>query len=223
MKRFCPRFLILILPLLVCFHTATAQQNQPALVSFVSPAGVNYDIVKYHADKTRIELNLDNEGKVVFIKLLEGNAILYVKIKNDLAKWKFAESSESQRSVVLETDYSDKKMIISPYRVEVKIVIPEVMSLIPQNWEEGSHSCEVHREVLIKDKIRINYGSAVFLYDFAAYQSVEPKLFPHANSRYGGGCIVEEDSPKYVETLYCHKCRAAESAWLKENVKENQK
>ncbi|HEX8248430.1 MAG TPA: hypothetical protein VF599_09680 [Pyrinomonadaceae bacterium] len=222
MKRFCFGFLVLILPLLACFNTASAQQNEPSLVSFVSP-GINYGVIKLSGDNTRIQLRLDNEGKVIFTELLKGNALLYVKIKNDLAKWKFDESSEPRRAVVLETDYSDKKMIILPYKVEVKILIPEIMSLIPENWEEGGLSCEVHREVLIKDKIGIDYGSTVFLYDYEAYGSVKPKMFPNANSYYGGGCVIEEDSPKYVEVLYCHKCRAAERAWLKENIRENQK
>ncbi|HLM01613.1 MAG TPA: hypothetical protein VK400_11210 [Pyrinomonadaceae bacterium] len=221
MKRYYPQFLALISTLFVCFNAVSAQENQPALVSFISP-GVNYGVLKMTAAKTQIRLNLDGEGTVVAAELLKGNSLLFVKIKNDLAKWKFDKASESQRCVLLEVDYSDKKLIISPYQVEVKITIPEVLSLVPEDWEEGSHSCEVHQEILIKDKITISYGHWHFLYDYDAYQSAKPKSFPYANSRFGGGDI-EEDSPKYVEILYCQKCRAIEKVWLKENVKENQK
>jgi hypothetical protein len=229
MKQYCLRFLVLILPLLACFNTATAQQNQPELVSSF-PLSVSYDVLKLNVDKTRIQVNLDSEGKVVSLKLLKGNALLFVKIKNDLAKWIFDESSEPQRSITLEVGaedsnknyYWNRKTIISPYRIEVKIIAP-VLSLVPPDWEEGSASCEVHHEALIKDKLRIAYGLIGFLYDYEAYVKDAPKLFPHAKSFYGGGCLIEQYSPEYIEVLYCQKCRAAESVWVKENSREEPK
>jgi hypothetical protein len=229
MKRYHLRFLALILPLLACFHTATAQQNQPELVSYAA-SSVSYDVLKLNVDKTRIQMNLDGEGKVASLKLLKGNALLFVKIKNDLARWTFDESSEPQRSIVLEVEtfnstkniYSPKKTIISPYRIEIKI-IPPLLSLVPSDWEEGASVCEVHHEVLIKDKILIAYGFMSFSYDRAAYEAEKPKLFPHANSYYLGGCVINWDSsPQSAEVLYCQKCRAAESIWLKEHIDENQ-
>jgi hypothetical protein len=226
MKRYHLQFLALILPLFLGFNTATAQPNQPELVSFLQPS-VSYDVIKLNVDRTRIQMNLDSEGKVVSVKLLKGNALLFVKIKDDLAKWLFDEASEPQRSIVLEAEtndsnrniYSKTKMIISPYRVEIKI-IPPVLSLVPSDWEEETSSCEIHHEVLIKDKVRIGYGLMSFSYDYKTYLETAPKLFPHANSYYLGGCVIEQYSPEYAEILYCRKCRDAEKVWLKENGKE---
>lgn len=229
MKQYCLRFLVLILPLLACFSVAKAQQSQPKLISF-QQSSVSYDVVKLNTGKTRILIKLDKEGKVVLLQVLEGNALLYTKIQNDLAEWIFEESSEPRRSIVLEAEiddsnsniYSKTKMIISPYRVEIKI-IPPVLSRVPSDWEEGTSSCEVHHEVLIKDKVRIAYGLLGFLYDYEAYLKAKPQFFPHANSFYGGGCVIEPDSPEYVEVLYCQKCRAAGSVWVKENSREETK
>ena len=229
MKQSYLRFLVLILPLFLGFNAAQAQPSQPNLISF-QPSSVSYDVIKLNTGKTRIQMNLDDEGKVASLKLLKGNALLFVKIKNDLAKWTFDESGEPQRSIVVEAGiddsnkniYAETKMIILPYRVEIKI-IPPILSLVPSDWEEGASSCEIHSEVLIKDKLRIGYGLMGYLYDYEAYQKVKPELFPHASSSYGGGCVIEPDSPEYAEVLYCQKCRAAESAWMKENSREESK
>jgi hypothetical protein len=229
MKRLCLQFLALILPLFVCFSAAAAQQKQPELISFFQ-SSISYDIIKLNVDKTRIQMNLNAEGKVASVKLLKGNALLFVKIKDDLAKWIFDESSEPQRSIVLEVGdddsnrniYSRKKTIISPYRIEIKILAP-ILSFVPYDWEEGTSSCEIHQEVLIKDKVPIAYGLMSFSYDRAAYETEKPKLFPHANGYYLGGCVVDwNSSPEYAEVLYCRKCRDAEKAWLAENVKKEQ-
>lgn len=217
----------MILPLFVCFNAASAQQNQPELVSFFS-SSVSYDIIKLNIGKTRIQMNLDDEGKVASLRLLEGNALLFVKIKDDLAKWIFDASGEPQRSIVLEAEtisgrnsYSKGKTIISPYGIEIKIVAP-ILSFVPYGWEEGTSSCELHGEVLIKDKVQIAYGLMSFSYDRAAYQTEKPKLFPHANGYYLGGCVIDHYSPEYAEVLYCRKCRDAEKAWLAENIKKEQ-
>jgi hypothetical protein len=156
---------------------------------------------------------------------MRGNALLFIKIKNDLSKWTFDKSAEPGRAVMLETetDYSNKKLLILPYRLEIKLTVPEVVSYIPADWKEGSHNCEIHQEILKKERLEIIYGSTSFPFDFYAYEAAEPKLFPHANDASFGGCIIDDESPKYVEVLYCERCRAAKSDWIKKQRKENKK
>jgi hypothetical protein len=60
MKRYYPRFLVLILPLFLGFNAAQAQQNQPELVRFFS-SSASYDAVKLNVEKTGIQMNLNNE------------------------------------------------------------------------------------------------------------------------------------------------------------------
>jgi hypothetical protein len=41
-------------------------------------------------------------------------------------------------------------------------------------------------------------------------------LFPYSRSWVGGGCVVDDESPKFAEVLYCRACRAAEEKWREE-------
>jgi hypothetical protein len=36
------------------------------------------------------------------------------------------------------------------------------------------------------------------------------RKFPYANSVVYGGCVIESDSPRFKEVMYCEACRKAE-------------
>src|SRR5215213_9983419 len=90
---------------------------------------------------------------------------------------------------------------------------------------DRSKVCEVHGEILKRDKVRIEYGHFNFNQDWFLGE-VPSKLFPNAKQFVTGACKTEKDiredgscvkraGPKYEEVLYCQKCRDAEKEWLK--------
>ncbi len=72
--------------------------------------------------------------------------------------------------------------------------------------------CKVHGEKLKLDVVPILYGKLMIDED---YMHAQEKQFPNANTRFLGGCIVEETTE--AEVLYCPKCRDAEAQWQKEH------
>jgi len=74
--------------------------------------------------------------------------------------------------------------------------------------------CEVHKSVLKSARVRINYGLPYFDEELIQTRS---KLFPNANSSALGGCMIDENSPSYLDAMVCEECRQAETEWKKDN------
>jgi hypothetical protein len=98
---------------------------------------------------------------------------------------------------------------------------PETENYIPRNWQAKTDRCELHGKLFKKDRVEIIYGLISFRNGF--FEAAE-KLFPHANTEVGGGCVIDIDavtgqqiSPMYAEVLYCSKCRKAQKKWSREN------
>ena len=70
--------------------------------------------------------------------------------------------------------------------------------------------CPIHRLPLKKERLEIIYG--LVAHPCASLERIEfaGRKFPYANSVVYGGCVIEPDSPKYQEVLYCEECRKAE-------------
>jgi hypothetical protein len=79
--------------------------------------------------------------------------------------------------------------------------------------------CEVHGEVLKRDRVPIFYGLVMQPLD---YEKDRQKSFPNANTSVYGGCVVEFDSnnqqtsPQHADVLYCQRCREAAARWWEE-------
>lgn len=71
------------------------------------------------------------------------------------------------------------------------------------------NKCEIHDEVLKKDKLPITYG---LTYIGEEYRTARRELFPHSNSYLLGGCVFGESGDS-EDVLYCEHCRKAESEW----------
>ncbi|MBM3994584.1 MAG: hypothetical protein FJ303_10595 [Planctomycetes bacterium] len=73
--------------------------------------------------------------------------------------------------------------------------------------------CPVHNVALQDDRIKIAYGLVRTSGDEADARN---KLFPHAATRYLGGCEVYTTSPSSALVSFRSECRKAEAAWKKQ-------
>lgn len=90
----------------------------------------------------------------------------------------------------------------------LSIPTPEVSS------DSTEEMCPVHHLPLKRERLEIIYGLvATVRCDTWDRTKAEEKYFPYANSESYGGCLMDADSPKYKEVLYCPKCRAVEKTW----------
>jgi len=77
--------------------------------------------------------------------------------------------------------------------------------------DAGRKKCPLHGTALKTENIGISYGLVKFR---PGYLQAQKRLFPDANSRVLGGCIVSKDSPVMETVKFCPKCRAAEKRWF---------
>jgi len=77
--------------------------------------------------------------------------------------------------------------------------------VIWSNWT-GVH-CSVHR-------VSLRRGFEPVIYGDVGVPLTPRFLFPNANSRVYGGCIVSSFSPPYAVVEYCPQCREAEAQWF---------
>ena len=216
------------------FLTTKAQMSYfPVIINSVAPTIPVAAVAVRAFGKVTVDLSLNSEGKVESVKAVQGHPLLRKATEDAVLQWKFAPTKETTRTLQMVFDYSLSSydeyasVIVSPYQLELKAKLPkrpkppETVSYIPKDWQPETDRCEVHGELFKKDKVEIIYGDTVFRNGFLEAQE---KLFPHANTKEYGGCIIESDaatglqiSPKYAEVLYCHKCRIAQKKWSREN------
>ena len=80
--------------------------------------------------------------------------------------------------------------------------------------DDKTKICPVHHVRLKRQRLGIVYGLVAD--DPCGSMErlwTEVKYFPYANSEIYGGCVIEPDSPRNKEVLYCPKCREVEKTW----------
>ena len=167
-----------------------------------------------------IDLDIAPDGAVISTRFVEGHSLLRKATEEALLRWRFARSNVSRklRLTFVYPVIEPRKtlsVLVLPYRMELESKFeapPDTVSYIPSDFEEGKTRCEVHGDLLHKDKVEIAYGLVGFK---VGYIEAQEKLFPNSNKLYYGGCVITDESPKYAEVLYCPKCRRAESKWSK--------
>jgi hypothetical protein len=80
----------------------------------------------------------------------------------------------------------------------------------PLDPEPINGTCPVHHITLEEDIVRIVYGLLDLPED--EFESRQ-EGFPFANSRYLGGCCVQE--PRRARVLFCQECRENEKEWMR--------
>jgi hypothetical protein len=73
---------------------------------------------------------------------------------------------------------------------------------------EPGGMCELHGRPLVEDVLRIEYG---LIKPSAEWREARQEQFPHARSRYLGGCV--EKPVTRARVSYCPECRRAEANW----------
>ena len=73
---------------------------------------------------------------------------------------------------------------------------------------EGSEICQVHKENLKPDRVRIAYGLILPRHE---YEEAQKRQFPNSNKFAHGGCVVRKPEVAYV--LFCTRCREQETRW----------
>lgn len=167
-----------------------------------------------------VEVQIDVYGRVTTATFVTGSRQFQNACEDAARRWLFAPKTDGEgvRKASLRFEFESVAWNAPGELIEVKYVPPylmkirykqprraEIINYIPADWT-GTERCEVHAELLKKDKVPIYYGLRLVIYS-DDYLETERRQFPHANEDMHGGC-VDEDA-KYAEVLYCQKCREA--------------
>jgi hypothetical protein len=85
-----------------------------------------------------------------------------------------------------------------------------------QVWKRAQRTgiCELHKTAMTQQTVPIIYGMPTWE---GADPATRLRLFPHAEAKVFGGCVVMADKTR---ALYiCSDCQRAETAWKKSNQK----
>ena len=97
------------------------------------------------------------------------------------------------------------------YKVDVDVTEPGV----DVDATEPGKVCEVHNIPLRTGVIPIGYGKPWIP---PGETEARQKLFPHARSSYGGGCMIKD--AKWARVSFCPECRKAEAKWKEEQARK---
>jgi hypothetical protein len=78
----------------------------------------------------------------------------------------------------------------------------------PLDLRRPGKVCELHGVPLQDDTVGVEYG-----YPDKEYLRAEAELFPHAEAKVIGGCVVEDQ--KQARVSFCPECRKARLEWYK--------
>jgi hypothetical protein len=84
-------------------------------------------------------------------------------------------------------------------------------------WKRAQQTgiCELHQTAMTKKTVPIIYGMRTWE---GADPTTRLQLFPHAEEKYFGGCLVMAEKTR--DLYICHDCQRAETAWNKANEGE---
>ena len=218
--------LLLLLAAVVAFGSTSHLQtsDQPAVDSQAAPQ-ISLEAAAMGASGTvEVEVQIDSYGRVTAARAVSGDPGLHGACEEAARRWLFAPSigDKTARKANLIFEFEavswnapgrmSEFSRVGTYSMKIKYKRPQLadtISYIPADWT-GQERCQIHHEVLSKNKVQIAYG--LFLFD-DGFLEIQKNRFPNANSVFFGGCVVEY--AKYAEVLYCQKCRDAESEWSK--------
>ncbi|HWS54299.1 MAG TPA: TonB family protein [Pyrinomonadaceae bacterium] len=213
MSRLAATFAASLLLVSALGRDPAAAAQQPEVLTPFAPAYPPIARAARAVGEVVVEVEINADGSVASAKGVGGHPLLRRAAESAASRWRFRPDVRAT-SARLTFEFrweapGDEAAAPSPYHV---VVVPpkppDTEDRVPPDAE--GRSCEVHGFKLERDKVRIAYGLPV-LDPVGAEAS--GRLFPHANSWAGGGCVVTDDSPKFAEVLYCRACRAAEASW----------
>ena len=200
--------------------SAAPRQEPPRVTSSVKPKFPPIARAARLERTVHVDVEIDAEGRVTTAKAAEETHPLFREAAEAAAAgWTFerADGSGARNARLtfefrLEVERADaqegKETPASPYHVVVRYAKVNTFSHVPPDAD--NLSCELHGVKLERDKVRIIYGLPMFNPE---YDEAERTLFPRAQTTWGGGCVITEESPEFAEVLYCPACRAAKQQW----------
>jgi TonB family protein len=160
-----------------------------------------------------VEAQVMADGSVASAEAVSGHPLLRKASETAAARWRFAPGGVGTTVRLTFEFRREVGKPESPYHLIIgRPKAPDTVSYIPADAE--NLTCEVHGFKLERDKVGITYGLMYFTEEYAEAKTTS---FPHSNSWAGGGCVIDDQSPKFAEVLYCRACRAAESRWREEH------
>ena len=203
--------------------TKTVLAIAPGLFRSAIPGFVNLDV------------KLDNNGNVIFSRYVGGSSFLMIHLmestKAAVSQWRFESVPEGAktRNVQLRLFYDETGHVkISPYGVvlEIRYDCPNKDTVenfdTSRRYAEAKRRCEVHKQPLRTERVRIVYGLMGYRKGF---WKAHEKYFPNDNFYIGGGCVEENrrfwkcemPASQFGEVSFCQKCRVASAKWERQH------
>lgn len=196
------------------------------VLSAVAPTIPRFAVYARVTTEIVVDLRVSMSGAVESADVVNGHPLLNEPTRSACLRWRFARAKTRSRTVRLSFVYgellreSPPRVLILPYRLELPLGLarfPDTVSYVPEDFGRRRYRCEVHNAPLRRDKVQISYGLIGFK---VGYLDARKNLFPHSERVAYGGCVIDDDSPKYAEVLYCQMCRKAETRWNNLHRKE---
>jgi len=210
-----------------CFSSKLLQAREASeLVSTVPPVIPRLAVIVPVKAEVVVDVKLSMSGVVESADVVDGHPLLSEPTRSACLRWRFTSATAPTRIVRLTFMYSrllrqdPPRVLVLPYGLELPVAFapfPDTVSYVPEDFTPGEYRCEVHNTPLRRDKVEIRYGLIAFK---VGYIGAQTKLFPHSERERNGGCVINDDSPKYAEVLYCARCRKAEARWSSNHRKE---
>jgi Gram-negative bacterial TonB protein C-terminal len=211
--------------------THNSHTVSPKLIQTVPPFFDSKIVISATPGTATFNVEISSEGSVLSSKFVGGHPLLMESTKAAINQWKFepvAENSEA-RKIQLRFFYEPEPQVrVYPYGItlDVKYECPnktEAENFVPPSiFKESEEQCEVHKQRLRVEMVRIGYGLMMYK---KGYLKAQRKYFPNASFSIDGGCVIttrqygkcEIPPPQFGEVSYCQKCREASAKWNREH------
>lgn len=220
----------------------TQSYEQPEVRRAVAPEVPRIVFEARITGTVAVTLSVDSKGSVRTAQVIEGHPLLRQATRKAALRWRFAPAANETRSVwmtfafqrIVDSEMTvevslynirlfakNRSETIKPLMRDIRLLVKlqkhsDVGSFLPEDFKEGETRCEVHKQILKKDKVKIAYGLPA---NVDGYFAIKEKFFPNSRKVALGGCVVSEESPTYAYVAYCRVCRNAETQWWKTHSK----
>jgi hypothetical protein len=168
-----------------------------------------------------LEVFIDPNGNVPRAHAIEGSPLFFSVSARAVSLWLFPKAEKStgfRRSLVYIEFLGWNKSQIGNYSF-AEMVFPDHRVSLYGDRTHGLHKaidtrprkCPVHGIWMVRCRVPIRYGDAVYIPSYVSRYNEAAKSFPNSNRYAYGGMRTEPESETIV--LYCPKCRRAEEAW----------
>lgn len=184
-----------------------------------------------------VEAEVSSDGSVRTTRVLKPFFAFDECAERAAKQWTFAPSADAPTRifelsfffVLTETEEPAGRRVVDdedPLTVRIISNRSTILPLDPGEESRKQH-CRVHDQPMARGLARIEYGLPFITMSGQPpdehslwrerYADAFHTLFPNANTRRGGGCMVGVE--RSARVFYCARCREAEAAWLKANPK----